>query len=269
MSRNDRPSPGPGVRYYVYHLIDPRDDSVFYVGKGQRTRGNDHLKEAVSPAKGSQHPKDLRIREILGAGEDVHVEVVERFSLEADALDYERDEIARIGLENLTNILSGYESSKARIDRMNADTGSLIVKQEFFCQRYIEMGNASEAYRQSYNAENMNNDSIRVEANRLLNNPNVALRVNELQELHRLRHEVTVDTITRELIEDRQFAREQGQASAAISATVHKAKLHGLMAEKTEVTGAGGGPIVTEDRSLVESARRIAFVLSKAAKDTQ
>ena len=30
--------------------------------------------------------------------------------------------------------------------------GNLTPKQEKFCQKYIEMGNASEAYRQAYNA---------------------------------------------------------------------------------------------------------------------
>jgi len=31
----------------------------------------------------------------------------------------------------------------------------LTIKQEKFCNLYIELGNASEAYRQSYNCEKM------------------------------------------------------------------------------------------------------------------
>ena len=51
----------------------------------------------------------------------------------------------------------------------------LTIKQERFAQRYVELGNASEAYRQSYDAEDMSDEAIRVEASRLLDNPNVSL----------------------------------------------------------------------------------------------
>ena len=38
------------MKYYVYHLIDPRDNSVFYIGKGTGNRINDHQKEALRGA---------------------------------------------------------------------------------------------------------------------------------------------------------------------------------------------------------------------------
>lgn len=111
---------------------------------------------------------------------------------------------------------------------------SLTVKQEKFCQKYIELGNASEAYRQSYKAENMSVDAVKVEASRLLDNPNVALTIAELQKAQQKRHEVTVDTISRELDEARLVALSEKQASAAVSASMGKAKLHGLITEKAE-----------------------------------
>lgn len=249
-------------RFYVYHLIDPRDGKPFYVGKGQRTRGNDHVKNIATHAKDSQHPKDQRIREIIGAGLDVEVKIVERFTLEADALEFEKQQIS--SLEGLTNILSGYTSAKAAEQKEAAD---ITPKQDAFAQRFLELGNASEAYRQAYDAENMSNEAIWVEASRLLDNPKVALRVKELKALHMHRHNITVDSITEELIEDREFARQQGQASAAISATVHKAKLHGLMVEKQEVTGKDGKDLIPEQLSDLDLARRIAFVLSKASAE--
>ena len=32
------------IRYYVYRLIDPRDSSTFYVGKGHGNRFFDYIK---------------------------------------------------------------------------------------------------------------------------------------------------------------------------------------------------------------------------------
>jgi phage terminase small subunit len=58
----------------------------------------------------------------------------------------------------------------------------LTIKQENFCNYYLECGNAAEAYRRAYNAERMKDESVWIEASKLLNNPKVALRVKELQE---------------------------------------------------------------------------------------
>ncbi|OWK42450.1 terminase small subunit [Fimbriiglobus ruber] len=116
-------------------------------------------------------------------------------------------------------------------------------KQEKFCQKYIELGNASEAYRQAYDAENMSPEAIGVEACRLLQNPKVALRVLELQDEHRQRHNVTVGSLTVELEEARHLALSVNQPAAAVSASLGKAKIHGLIVEKNELTGKGGAPL--------------------------
>ena len=114
-------------------------------------------------------------------------------------------------------------------------SSELTPKQEKFCQKYIETGNASEAYRQAYDAENMSNEAIKVEACRLLQNPNVSLTVEKWQEEHRDRHRVTVDSLTAELEEARSLALQVDQPSAAVSATMGKAKLHGHLVDKAEV----------------------------------
>lgn len=143
----------------------------------------------------------------------------------------------------------------------------LTPKQEAFAQKYIELGNASEAYRQSYDAENMKSEAIHVEACRLLQDPNVALRVKELKELHLKRHCITIDSITQQLMDDRQFAREKDQAAVALNATVHTAKLHGLLTDKTELTGKDGKDLIPQERSTMEVARSIAFVLASASQE--
>ena len=102
-------------------------------------------------------------------------------------------------------------------DASNEHEIVLTPKQEKFAQKYIETSNASEAYRQAYDAHNMSPEAIRVEACRLLQSPNVALTVLRLREEYRERHAVTVDSITTELEEARQLALESTQPSAAIS----------------------------------------------------
>jgi phage terminase small subunit len=122
---------------------------------------------------------------------------------------------------------------------------SLTIKQERFCMVYVETGNASEAYRQAYNAENMKEASINVNASKLLTDAKIALRIKELKSGHTKRHELTIDDLVKQLEEARQVALtlENPQCSAAISATMGTAKLLGLVVDKNETTGANGGAI--------------------------
>ncbi len=111
----------------------------------------------------------------------------------------------------------------------------LTVKQENFCCKYVELGNASEAYRLAYDASNMKPETINVKASELLKNGKVSVRVDELKAQHAERHAVTVDTITQELEEARLMAIVEKQSSAAISASMGKAKIHGLVVDKAVV----------------------------------
>lgn len=122
---------------------------------------------------------------------------------------------------------------------------SLTIKQERFCMVYVETGNASEAYRQAYNAENMKEASINVNASKLLTDAKIALRIKELKSGHTKRHELTIDDLVKQLEEARQvaLALENPQCSAAISATMGTAKLLGLIVDKNETTGKDGGAI--------------------------
>jgi phage terminase small subunit len=122
---------------------------------------------------------------------------------------------------------------------------ALTIKQEKFCMVYVETGNASEAYRQAYNAENMSNEAIWVEGSRLMDNPIVSLRIEELKKGHVKRHELTIDDLVAELEEARQAALSAMvvQSSASVAATMGKAKLLGLVVDKNEHTGKDGQPI--------------------------
>lgn len=112
---------------------------------------------------------------------------------------------------------------------------------------YLETGNASEAYRQAYNAENMKPETVNRKAKELMDNGKIAARIEALQEDHRERHKITVDDLLAELEEARQVALGQGnpQTSAAVAATMGKAKLLGLDKQILEHSGPNGGPIPT------------------------
>ena len=119
-------------------------------------------------------------------------------------------------------------------------------KQEKFAQAYLELeGNAAEAYRRSYNAGKMKEASIWREAHAVLHNPKVASRLTQLRQRAMERHDITVDTLTEMLIEDRKLARDKEAPAAAVSAVMGMAKLHGLIIDKakTDVT-TDGKPIV-------------------------
>jgi phage terminase small subunit len=113
----------------------------------------------------------------------------------------------------------------------------LTPKQDKFCNLYIELGNASEAYRQAYSCAKMKAEAIHVNASRLLEITKVALRIAELQASHRQRHNITIDDLLDELEEARQFAFETDKAAAAVSATMGKAKILGFDKQVIKLEG--------------------------------
>ena len=119
------------------------------------------------------------------------------------------------------------------------DEIKLTPKQEKFCLVYIETGNASEAYRQSYNTAKMKPETVNRTAKQLLDNRKIAARLDELREEHAKRHEITVDTLVAELEEARKLAFETDKAAAAVQATMGKAKLLGLDKQIVDITSNG------------------------------
>ena len=59
--------------------------------------------------------------------------------------------------------------------------GKLTIKQEKFCNKYLECGNASEAYRFAYDCSRMTDNVISVKASQLLSNGKVTVRVKQKQ----------------------------------------------------------------------------------------
>lgn len=113
----------------------------------------------------------------------------------------------------------------------------MTPKQEQFARLYVETGNASEAYRQAYNADNMKPETVTNEAYKLLQDPDISAMVDGLKEEARQRHAVTVDDLLHELEQARAaaLAAPTPQSSAAVSATMGKAKMLGLLVDKAEI----------------------------------
>lgn len=76
---------------------------------------------------------------------------------------------------------------------------ALTDKQELYCQNYVVCLNQSTAYRLSYDADAMNSNTVAVEACRIHNDPNITLRIKELQAEHYERNKATIDELVNTL----------------------------------------------------------------------
>lgn len=113
---------------------------------------------------------------------------------------------------------------------MSAARGAdgLTEKQSRFVAEYLKTGNASEAYRAAYNAANMKPETIHQRAYELLKDSEVAARLAEARERVQKRTEITLESLTQDLLEDREAARQDKNHPAAIAATKALMELHGL-----------------------------------------
>ena len=90
---------------------------------------------------------------------------------------------------------------------------------------------------------------------RLTKNDEIRRRIEELKERGAARAEVSVASLLSELEEARQLALKLGQASAAVAATMGKAKIRGLIIDRREVGEAGAFDALTDEELIQEAAR--------------
>lgn len=121
----------------------------------------------------------------------------------------------------------------------------LTPKQEKFAQLYVETGNASDAYRQAYDASRMKPESVHRTAKEMLDTPKVSSRIAELREGVKERNRLTLDDLIAELEEARTIAlsAETPQSGAAVSATMGKAKILGLDKQVVQHIGDSNNPL--------------------------
>lgn len=112
MEKSFKQSVIEGLKFYVYALVDPRDNRIFYVGKGSGNRVYQHAQAALVDDFPSL--KLSAIREIKGLGLDVKYYIIRHSLTEQEAYLVESSIIDLLtypafNKENiLTNIVSGH-----------------------------------------------------------------------------------------------------------------------------------------------------------------
>lgn len=113
----------------------------------------------------------------------------------------------------------------------------LTAQQEAFARAYVITNNASAAYRQTYNVSpTAKPATVTRNAFAVLQDTNVSAMIASLRKDQAQKFEITVERLTQMLIEDRDLARGIEQPSAAVSANIALARLHGLIVDKKQVT---------------------------------
>ena len=124
----------------------------------------------------------------------------------------------------------------------------ITQKQRAYCLAFMETGNSSEAYRRSYDTSGMTTASVNRCAKDVYDNVNVSAMIEQLRKKAMKRNEITVDTLLDELEEARKAALEAdtAQSSAAVSATMGKARLLGLDKKIVDHMSSDGSLVPTK-----------------------
>lgn len=143
-------------KYYVYILIDPRNNQPFYVGKGIGNRMFNHRYDALSCNKAGKFinnkPHHELIREILNAGMNIVYQKVLFNVSENVAYKYEADLIGQYGRKSndtgiLLNIGAGGKGGKSEGKPVSQYSLDRILIQDFSSAKQasecIECANAS------------------------------------------------------------------------------------------------------------------------------
>jgi len=131
-------------------------------------------------------------------------------------------------------------------------------RQELFAQGLLIGKKQDDAYADAGYIRNKGNSST------LKNKPEIQNRVRELLEeradvaLKKTAREieVTKDSLLEELEEARQIAIEKGQASAAVAATIGKARITGNIIDRREVGDAGAFDHLSDEELVALAAKK-------------
>lgn len=129
----------------------------------------------------------------------------------------------------------------------------LTPKQEAFCREYAKGGNAKEAYRSAYDAENMNDGAVYVAASRLLDNAKISNRVHELTQDAVRRHNIDLDKLTDMAVSAYQKAEQSPfGADAMVKAVAQISKMHGFDAKERDNDRMPVGDVL----AMIEARRK-------------
>lgn len=138
-------------------------------------------------------------------------------------------------------------------------------KEEKFCVEVVtgvdEKGGSitiTEAHRRAYPSDKMSEKTRMESASRVMNRPHIQERIAELRAQLADKAQMNALDIVKELEQARKIALETCQPSAAVAATMGKAKVLGLLAPvKSEISGPGGAPIQVQEVSDEELKQKL------------
>lgn len=143
----------------------------------------------------------------------------------------------------------------------------LKERRERFCNAIVEGDTAGEAYRKCYAAPKASQKSINERASRLLAEPEIAARIEELRAPVREKAQLTLEVHLDKLATLRDKAEERESWSAAITAEVSRGKAAGLYVERSELTGKNGTPLnlssMTREEREQQAAQLIHTLLTR------
>jgi len=149
--------------YYVYFLISPKDNKVFYVGKGKGNRMKRHVQLAKNDKISNNNTFLFRkIKKILEEYDDVNYDIIFETNNETEAYDKEQEIINEIGISNLCNLSLGYhlqsESTKSKIS--NTLKNKYLFDEEFI-EKMSEVFNKrkTDEYRKSMSESVKNSEN--------------------------------------------------------------------------------------------------------------
>ena len=129
------------------------------------------------------------------------------------------------------------------MDFLNTMKGKLTVKQEKFCLEYAKSGNAVQSYLKAYSKDN-SYSAAGVESCRLLKNPKIKARLQELHETHNAKKIMQIEEMKTRLTN---IARDDSSIKNALKAIELLAKLGGLFTSKQELEISSSIPVVIKD----------------------
>ncbi|MFI3251584.1 MAG: hypothetical protein R3Y13_05935 [bacterium] len=128
------------IENYVYRLIDPRDGSTFYVGRGKNNRVFAHVNEALDGFESNNYRNEeeqqedfddenlkyANIRNIKSAGLEV-IHVIQRYGLSLDEAKVVESTLINVySLDKLTNKVKGYHSDFGPINALTLERNKSI-----------------------------------------------------------------------------------------------------------------------------------------------
>ena len=138
--------------YYVYFLQDPRNDEIFYVGKGIGNRVFNHLEGAVETNRETE--KLDRIREVVISGNNVKHYILRHGLTEQASFEIEAALIDFIGMKNLSNLQGGHYSSDYGI-KTHEEISAMYEAEKFNTDKAVILININKRYHREITDEEL------------------------------------------------------------------------------------------------------------------